>query len=259
MLNVAKFAAGLLSVATISGCTMPMSGETKEDGIQVQTVHRLAALNTRLGVGYMRDGRNEAAYQKLTKALDIQPEYSGAHNALALLYEKLGKHQAAEKHYNAAIGFAPQDAKARNNFGSFLCRQDRVDEAKTQFDAAIANPLYQSPASAMVNAGLCMYRAKRVPLAEEYLRNALKQSPTEPSALLAMSELSITKGRELSARGYLQRYLERGKHNSRSLWLGVRIERVLGDHDAVSSYALSLKANYPDARETQLLLESEAQ
>ena len=56
--------------------------------------------------------------------------------------------------------------------------------------------------------------------------------------------------------GYLQRYLEVGKHTSKSLWLGIRIERDLGDNNAASSYAMLLKAKYPDAPETRELLAS---
>lgn len=258
MQSVIKIAACGLAIAILSGCNMSMQGNVEEPDLEVQQVDRLAALNTRLGIGYLREGRNELAYTKLTRALQIQPEYSGAHNAIALLYEQLGQHGKSEKHYRTALEYAPQDSKARNNYGGFLCRRERVDDALVQFEAAMTNPLYDSPGSAMTNAGLCMYRAKRYAKAEDYLRRALTLLPREPSALLAMSELSIANGRELSARGYLQRFLERAKHNQQSLWLGVRIERVLGDNNALSSYTMLLRANYPDARETKLLLQSQA-
>ena len=110
----------------------------------------------------------------------------------------------------------------------------------------------------MTNAGLCLSNTERKDEAEAYLRRALRLQPKQPSALLAMSELTAATGRQLSARAYLQRYVEQGQHNSRSLWLGVRIERELGDRNAASSYAMLLKAKYPDAKETRLLLESES-
>ncbi len=258
-----KWAALGLTVAMVSGCNMPTMDTVREQpleqALEQPQVKRLAALNTQLGIGYLREGRNELAFRKLSKALEIQPDYSGAHNAIALLYEKLGQDERARKHFQAAIEYAPQDSGSRNNYGGFLCRRGHVDEALEQFEAAVGNPLYSAPSNALTNAGLCLYRAKRPEESETYLRRALRQNPSQVSALLAMSELSIASGRELSARAYLQRFLENGKHNSQSLWLGVRIERKLGDLNAASSYALLLKANYPDAPETQLLLESESQ
>ncbi|MCG8324683.1 MAG: type IV pilus biogenesis/stability protein PilW, partial [Thiotrichales bacterium] len=62
----------------------------------------------------------------------------------------------------------------------------------------------------------------------------------------------------LSARGYLQRYTGSNSHNAGSLWLGIQIERALGDRDAEASYALLLRNNFPDSREARLLRESSA-
>ena len=259
MLQTAKFTAGLAALALLTACNNSLlQSKAVEKPLEVQTVDRIAALNTRLGIGYLREGRNELAFKKLSKALEIQPDYSGAHNAMGILYERLGQPKRAERYFESALATAPQDSAARNNYGGFLCRQGRVDDAVSQFEAAIANPLYKAPYRAMTNAGLCLSNTERKDEAEAYLRRALRLQPKQPSALLAMSELTAATGRQLSARAYLQRYVEQGQHNSRSLWLGVRIERELGDCNAASSYAMLLKAKYPDAKETRLLLESES-
>jgi type IV pilus assembly protein PilF len=71
-----------------------------------------------------------------------------------------------------------------------------------------------------------------------------------------MAELSYDQGEYISARGYLQRYLELTTHTPKSLWLGIRIEQELGDKNAVSSYALLLRNNYPDTKEAALLNET---
>ena len=72
-----------------------------------------------------------------------------------------------------------------------------------------------------------------------------------------MGEVSYRQGQYLKARGYLARYSEVAKHNARSLWLGVRVERQLGDADAVGSYSVALKGRFPESEETRLLIESE--
>jgi type IV pilus assembly protein PilF len=38
------------------------------------------------------------------------------------------------------------------------------------------------------------------------------------------------------------------------LWLGVRIERRLGDRNSEASYALQLRNRFPDSREARALL-----
>ena len=68
-----------------------------------------------------------------------------------------------------------------------------------------------------------------------------------------MSQLSYDKKNYLSARAYLQRYLAVSRHSAASLWLGIRIENILGDKDALSSYKLSLKNNFPDSTEASRL------
>jgi type IV pilus assembly protein PilF len=121
---------------------------------------------------------------------------------------------------------------------------------------AVENPLYDKPAIAYTNAGICKLRANDPAAAETYFRAALRADPRFGVALLNMAQLSFDNQQYLPARAYMQRYEEVSKHNSRSLWLGIRIEKMLGDKDAVSSFAMLLKASYPDSRETQLLLES---
>ena len=89
--------------------------------------------------------------------------------------------------------------------------------------------------------------------AEKYFREALEKNPRIPLALLQMASITYDSGRHLPARGYIQRFAEIARHNPRSLWLGILIERELGDRDAEASYALSLEKNFPDSKEAGML------
>ena len=220
-------------------------------------VNRLADLHTRLGVGYMQEGRDEIALNRLQRALEADANHAPAHNAMALLHERLGEVEKSEVHYRRAVQLDPSLSAAQTNFGSFLCRQGRTEEAEARFLEAVANPLYDRPEVAYTNAGLCMRSAGDMDKAETYLRRALQANSRLAVALLEMADLSFDKGQYLQARAYLQRYLDVAQHTPRSLWLGIQVERVLGDQNAVSSYAMLLRVNYPDSQETRLLLESE--
>ena len=72
-----------------------------------------------------------------------------------------------------------------------------------------------------------------------------------------MSQASLESGNHLSARGYLQRYLEIGRHTPSTLWLGVQIEKELGDKNAVASYSMLLRSKFPESPEAQKLNQSQ--
>ena len=124
------------------------------------------------------------------------------------------------------------------------------------FLAAVRNPLYRTPEFAYNNAGTCALGANDSEGAEVHFREALTINPRLAPALLQMSRLMFGGERYLQARGYFQRYLEVGRRTAAALWLGIQIERELGDKDAVATYALKLEANFPDSQETRLLIDS---
>ena len=223
------------------------------------TTSKIARVNTQLGLAYLREGQLAPALDRLNTALEADPYYSTVHNGLGLVYDRLNMPDKAEGHFKKAIRLNASDSAAKTNYGGFLCRHGRFDEAEKYFQKAVENSLYDKPEIAYVNAGLCKRRAGDAEMAETYFRSALRIDPKFPVALLNMAEVSYERKHFLSARAYLQRYNEVGVRSSRSLWIGVRVERELGDMDAVSSYAMLLKATYPDSRETQMLLESGVQ
>ena len=145
-----------------------------------------------------------------------------------------------------------------NNYARFLCQIGRNSEAEPIFIEAAANPLYPTPDLAITNAGICAYQDERKEDAEKYFRRALEINPKSAIALLQMAQLGFDKKNYLSTRAHLQRYLEVSRHSPSSLWLGIKVENELGDKNALSSYALSLKNNFPDSEEAELLMEFEA-
>lgn len=218
---------------------------------------KLAEVNAELGMQYMQKGDYEIALEKFERALDADPRHVDALNGLGLLRARLGQNDKAEANFRRAIAIAPDNSAALNNYGQFLCLQGRHEDGQKQFLKAVENPLYKLPAVAYSNAGTCARAAGDLHKAETHFRAALEIDKRLPPALLQMAELSFELDRHLQARGYLQRFEDAvRRHTARTLWLGIRIERALGNRDAEASYALQLEKNFPDAKETQLLLES---
>ncbi len=216
---------------------------------------KAAEANVQLGVAYFREGRLADAMEKLKKALEQKPDLPEAHASIAVLYERLGEDDLAAQHYRRALSLAPKDSKIHNNYGQFLCRRGKLEQADKHFQAAVTDPLYETPEAAYTNAGLCARNIPDEARAEEYFRKALSKNPLYPYALLQMLKLSHDQGKFLRARAYLQRYQEVAPQTPDSLWYGIRVEHALGDKDAVSSFALLLKNNFPDTAQTRDYLE----
>jgi len=234
-------------VMILASCTKPVVRDSE------YTPAQLADVNMKLGVAYMEEGRYDVALNKLQKALDADANFAAAHSMLGVLYYRMGKMSQAEEHYRRSVDLDPQNSLALDNYGQFLCLKGRTAEGIKMFLQALEDPTYPSSERAYSNAGSCSLLAKDPKQAETYFRKALMINPGVPVALIQMADLSFKKQEYLAARGYLQRYQEVAPHDAQSLWLGVRIERELGNQDAEASYALSLRSKFPDAQETRLL------
>jgi type IV pilus assembly protein PilF len=93
--------------------------------------------------------------------------------------------------------------------------------------------------------------------AEAYFRNALAKNPRFPDALLQLTNIAFESDNLLQARAFMQRFMAAAPANPQILWLGVRIERGLGDDNAADRYAAELKDKFPTSNEVTQLLELE--
>jgi len=216
-----------------------------------------AEINTQLAIEYMREGMYQASMEKFKKALKQNPNLQVAHASLAILYERLGENELAEKHYREAYNLNRKDPLTLNNYGQFLCRDGRLKEADKMFAAAVRDPLYRHPETVYTNAGICAQMRPDPELADTYFRKALQANPKYPPALREMVKGSFAEEKYLATRAYLTRLQDVTTLTPEYLWIGVRAEEALGDKNAVSSYALVLKNQYPDSDETQALIKWE--
>lgn len=244
----------LLACLALAGCQS--SGPAKPNAAKEER-DKVASLNTQLGIEYMKDGDNELALKKFQKALETDPNYVDAHNALGLLRARLQQFEEAEQSFQAALRVDPGNSMALNNYGQFLCQQQRYADGQARFVEAVKNPLYRTPEVALTNAGLCAMQANDPTAAEEHFRAALEKNPLVPPALLQMAQINFDRGSFTDAERYYQRYLAIAPQSPRSLALGIRLGYALGDTDKAASYAVSLRNKFPDSREAGQLQRGE--
>lgn len=247
-------AAALVSSLLLAACAQQPPAQIPAGPGEPQTQAQLRAkIHTELGAAYYSRGQLGVALQELNEALRSDTGYGPAYNVLGLVYAELGEYNLAEQNFSRALQINPNDSNAHNNYGWYLCQHGRENDAIQHFLQALKNPLYSTPEKSYVNAGFCARKAGDARRAEEYYERALRIQPSQPQALLGMAQMHYTDGRLPSAKGYLTRFMQLGQPDAESLWLGVRIERGLGDRDAEASYSSQLRNRFPQSKEAQAL------
>lgn len=207
-----------------------------------------------LGARYFRNGNYELARERLHRAIDLDPRMGMAHSTLALTYEQLDNVRLATEHHDKAVRYEPGNFNVRNAYAVFLCGQKRYDEAKIQFQRAVEVPENDNSEIMLTNAGVCMSQKPDYDQAEAFLRQALDEKPGYGEALLQMSLLKYRTNEFLQARAFLQRFLSSNKSTPDVLYLGVQIEKALGDDRASTDYANQLLREFPNSSQAKSVL-----
>ncbi len=242
----------IVLLCLVSACELMPQQTTNNANANAATVDRARA-HTNLGAAYLQENKLEIALEEFTEAIEILPTFAMAYNGLAMVRSALGQDAEAEFNFKKAIKLDPSIPEAYNNYGTFLCSRGRYDESITQFLEAVKNPLYGTPNSAYANAGICSKRMGDIKNAEKYLNKALEIEPLTHTAAQYLAEIQFKRGDVVQAKKTLQNALIAAP-TAQTLWLGIQIERVLGDKNNEASYSLELRRKFPNTEETQLLL-----
>lgn len=249
-----KTGLGLLAAAVFfSGCVMPPTEGGGVGSTPDSESRQRAGAFTDLATAYFTRGQYKVALDELRKAITADNRYGPAYNIYGLIYMELAEDKLAEENFRRAIELDRNDSETRNNFGWYLCSRGRHNEGLEQFSMAIRNPLYSKPEQAMANAGVCAEMKGDLALAEANLNKSLKLVPDNPNALIQLASLHFRQGRLNDAQRLLGRHAELSPPSAQSLWLGVRLERKLGDRSQEAAYGLQLRKRFPDSAEARQL------
>lgn len=246
----------VLGAVLLAGCAgEPASQDSKAASPQADSdgLQRARAF-TNLASAYYTRAQYKIALDELRKAIIADSHYGPAYDVYGLIYMDLEEDTLADENFRRAIELDRNDSEARNNYGWFLCTRGRYQEGLEQFKAALRNPLYTRPEQAMTNAGLCAEKSGDLMLAEANLVKSLKLQPDNPNTILKLAALNFRQDRLPDAQRLLERYSELAPPTAESLWLGVRLERKLGNRSQEAAYGLQLRKNFPDSNEARMLL-----
>jgi type IV pilus assembly protein PilF len=249
-----KLVAALVALGLLAACASPAPerGEIRTASDQTSTEKR-AAIRLQLAVGYYQDGKYEIALDEVKKAIAIDPQEAEAYGMRALIYSAMKEKELADENFQRALRLAPHNPELENNYGSFLCNvAGKPAQAIPHFDAALANPRYQSPLSALVNAGSCSIRTHDLDAAERYLLQANRAAPDLPVVNAALARVYYERRDYQRAGFFVNRLTQVAKLDSLpadALWLALRVERKLGERTQEATLAAQLRHRFPDSPE----------
>ena len=212
-----------------------------------------AQIRAELAAGYYERGQLDVALDELREAVRLDPGSVKAWNTYGLVYSTLGDNTKAEESFQRALALAPQDSDVRHNWGWYLCSHGRARESIGEFEAALRNPLYRTPEVALINAGKCSVALGNIAAAEAYFQRALQRSPGNAIAAYNLALVAFKSARLTEARGWMRIVLQQANPAPEALYLGMCVERRLGDSQAELSYVSQLRNRYPDAAETRAI------
>ena len=200
-----------------------------------------------LARGYLQGRDWTRAKPPLLRALQLAPSSVEARVLLGLAHEGENEAQLAEEQYRAALALDPQHAQALNNYGAFLYRQGRFQEALEPLRKLVQRPDYRLRAQAYENLGLAELRLGRLAAAKEAFQRALQFGAAQPRSSLELANLLLSEKDYQGAERHYRNFAAAAGPTAGSLCLGLRLARAAGDEERAASRALALETRFPEA------------
>lgn len=246
----------IVLASLLSGCGTPTTDSVQSGDIVTASdespARKRARIRLELAVGYYNDGKTTIALDELKQSIIADPSLLEAHNLRGLIYMRLNDFGLAEESFRKALQIDPQAASVEHNYGWLLCQQGRMAESFRHFQAAIANPGYGEKAKSLMALGVCQSKAGQKSEAEASLQKAFELDAANPVIGYNLALMLYQRGELARALFYVRRINNAQVANAESLWLGIRIERKLGNTEAASQLGLQLKKRFPQSNEASL-------
>lgn len=247
---------GLAAACVLAGCAT--SSEVRPQDIPGSAaeaeVHRLAKTRLQLAALHLGEGRQEVALGEIAQALQAYPEYVDAFNLRGWIQLGQQDYKAAHESFAKALSLRPGDGETLYNMGWLQCQQKQFAAADESFEASLRAPRVGASAYLVrtwLAKGVCLRQAGHFSQALVALEKANEMEPANPAVAYNFSELLYAKGDAARAQFYIRRLNNGQWASAESLWLGIKIERQLGDQIAMRQLANQLNKRFPNSKEWQ--------
>lgn len=156
-----------------------------------------------LAVIYQDQGKLEEAERLYADIVNKHPTFAPAWSNLASIQEKRGHTDEAERSHRRAMLADPKGCATASQFGYFLLRAQRGDEADAVFEQSVKdNPRC---ANSWFGMGLIAEGKGDQRLALRSYDHALIYNPSDLQACLRSADIRISRGEKAAAEGLLQK------------------------------------------------------
>ncbi len=236
--------------AFISGC-VTQNYENDSDNPVVENLsnnNEIAMTRISLGLGYLKMGNTTQAKLNLEKAKRFSPRLVQVYTAFAHYYDVVGELELATESYEKALSIDSNDPDTLNNYGVFLCRNEKYQAAEKYTLKAIAIPTYLMVSQSYENLALCELKAKQYAKADKYFTKSIQHSPNRASALLQMVRLQYIFAEYKTAQQYLRRYEKATRRFSpEALALAYKVFEKQRNRKVAKNYASMLVKLFPNS------------
>jgi type IV pilus assembly protein PilF len=231
------------SPGTGSGRAEVMTESDETDG------RKRARLRLELAANYFQQGQTNVALDELKQALVADPSYPDAHNLRGLIYMRMGDNALAEDSFRRAMALNPRDGDILHNYGWLLCLQKRYGESIALFGRAVAAPSYGGQAKTLMTQGICQISAGQAAEGERSLSQSYELDAGNPITGYHLSNALFQRGELSRAQFYIRRVNNTDLARAETLWLGIKVERSLGNREAMTQLGDQLRKRFGQSRE----------
>lgn len=245
----------LICIAALQGCAANNSAAAGESEADLVTPsdepesRRRARIRLELAANYFEMGQTAVALDEVKQAIAADPSYADAFNLRGLIFMRLNDLAQADDSFRRALALRGNDANLLHNYGWLLCQQQKYADADQYFGRAIATPTYMARGKTLMARGLCQSRAGQLAEAEQSFLKAYELDAANPVVAYQLSSLLLRRNELTRAQFYIRRLNNSEFANAESLWLGIKVERAMGDAVAMRQLAGQLRKRFPDSRE----------
>jgi type IV pilus assembly protein PilF len=245
------------AVLLLSGCintrngvvqTKPKEAPAAADPDE-NTGRQRAKLRTELAIAYFEQNQTTVALEEVRQALISDPTFADAYNLRGLIYMRLDNPAQAEDSFRRAIALDPKNPDVLHNYGWLLCQQGRYADGQQQFVAALAIPTYAGRSKTLMTEGVCQIKAGQNQEAERTLTQAYELDAGNPIIGYNLASLNAQRQNWSRAQFYIRRINNGSQSSAETLWLGIKVERQLGNKEAMDQLGDQLTRRFPDSKE----------
>lgn len=208
-----------------------------------------ADTRVKLALLYLQKNNMQKAKENIETALEYQPNDANVYRVFAYYYQRVKEYDKAEALYKKSLSLDSKNPDTYNNYGTFLCKQGRYQEAEKAFLSAVKQTTYSAVANTYENAGICSEKAGDVDKAIYYYQYALSHDPLKSYIHLILAKLYINNKNYDAARLSLFNFQKNNKESAESLWQWIRLSYATEKNASLNKYAGKLLAEFPESQQ----------